>query len=94
MYTIAVSFECFDNKREDYIKLLRKEGIVDAIRNEEGCLGYEYYFSEEDKNMILLVEKWEDKMDRLVKGFAFDHFSKSISSFLIPKECSALRMIM
>lgn len=61
MYSIAVIFECFDNKREEYIDRLHKEGIVSDIRNEEGCISYEYYFSQSNKNEILLIEKWETK---------------------------------
>lgn len=61
MYTIAVIFKCFEGKREEYIELLTKEGIVDAIRGEEGCISYDYYFSQSDKDEILLIEKWDKK---------------------------------
>ncbi len=61
MYTIAVIFKCFPGKREEYIELLTKEGIVDAIRNEDGCISYDYYFSQSDKDEILLIEKWDKK---------------------------------
>ena len=78
MYTIAVKFTCFEGKREDYINLLRKEGIVDAIRNEEGCISYEYYFSEEDNNTILLIEKWEEKSYQQ-KHIELSHTKKMLS---------------
>lgn len=65
MYTIAVKFICFDNKREEYIELLKKEGIVADVRNEEGCISYEYYFSESNKNEILLIEKWDCKESQI-----------------------------
>ena len=61
MYTIAVVFKCFPGKREEYIDLLTKEGIVSDIRNEEGCISYDYYFSHTDKDEILLIEKWDKK---------------------------------
>lgn len=61
MYTIYVVFKTFDNKREEYIELLKNEGIVDAVRAEDGCIRYDYYFSEKDKNEILLIEAWETK---------------------------------
>ena len=61
MYTIYVIFKSFDGKREEYIDLLKREGIVDAVRREEGCIRYDYYFSEKDKNEILLIEAWETK---------------------------------
>ena len=61
MYTIYVTFNCFDGKREAFIEKLYSEGIVAAVRAEDGCIRYDYYFSEKDKNEILLVEAWETK---------------------------------
>ena len=61
MYTIYVTFNCFDGKRESFIEKLHSEGIVTAIRAEDGCIRYDYYFSEKDKNELLLIEAWETK---------------------------------
>ena len=59
MYTIYVVFKTIDGKREAFIERVKGEGIVDAIRAENGCLQYDYYYSEKDKNEILLIEAWE-----------------------------------
>lgn len=61
MYTIYVVFKCVPGKREEYIERLKAEGIVDAVRKEEGCIRYDYYFSEKDMDEILLIEAWESK---------------------------------
>lgn len=61
MYTIYVIFKSFDGKREAFIEKVKAEGIVDEIRAENGCLRYDYYFSEKDPNEILLIEAWESK---------------------------------
>lgn len=61
MYTIYVKFNCFDGKREAFVEKMKSEGILDAIRNETGCIKYDYYFSEQDKNELLLIEQWESK---------------------------------
>ena len=61
MYTIYVIFKSIPGKREEYIKKLYDEGIVDEIRKEDGCIKYEYYFSEKDPDEILLIEYWETK---------------------------------
>lgn len=61
MYTIYVVFKCAPGKREEYIKTLKDEGLIDAIRNEDGCIRYDYYFSEKEENEILLIEAWESK---------------------------------
>lgn len=61
MYTIYVVFKCVEGKREEYIEKLKSQGIVDAIRKEDGCIRYDYYFSEKDPDEILLLEAWESK---------------------------------
>ena len=32
--------------------------IVNTVRAEDGCEGYDYYFSAENPDTVLLVEKW------------------------------------
>ena len=59
MYSIYVKFTCLDNKREAFVQRVKNEGILDEIRKENGCILYDYYFSESDKNVLLLIEKWE-----------------------------------
>ena len=61
MYTIFVKFECLPGKRESFVKQVREQGILAAIRAEDGCLQYDYYFSEECENELLLIEAWESK---------------------------------
>lgn len=61
MYTIYVVFKSLEGKREAYIEKLYEEGIVDAVRAEDGCIRYDYYYSEKDPNEILLIEEWESK---------------------------------
>ncbi len=59
MYTIAVTFTCFPGKREQFVDRVKAEGILDAIRAEDGCIRYDYYFSDKDAQEILLIEEWE-----------------------------------
>lgn len=61
MYTIYVKFTCIPGKREAYIQKIKDEGILTAIRGEDGCIKYDYYLSEEDANEILLIEQWETR---------------------------------
>ena len=61
MYTIYVVFNCHSGKREDFIKRVYGEGIVDAIRAEDGCIRYDYYYSDKNPNELLLIEAWESK---------------------------------
>ena len=61
MYTIYVQFMCHPEKREAFVEAVKNEGILDAVRAEDGCYRYDYYFSESDKNELLLIEEWESK---------------------------------
>lgn len=66
MYTIYVQFTCLPEKRAAFIDRVKAEGVLDAIRKEDGCLCYDYYLSEKDENLLLLIEKWETKQHQQV----------------------------
>ncbi len=36
-------------------------GIVKAVRNEKGNLKYDYYFPMDDKETVLLIDRWENQ---------------------------------
>lgn len=61
MYTIYVVFKCFPGKREEYTKRLNDEGYLNEIRNENGCVRYDFYYSEKNSDELLLIEAWESK---------------------------------
>ena len=61
MYRIYVVFHCFEGKREAFLERLKEDGILAAIRAEDGCEKYDFYFSENDKNELLLVEAWTSR---------------------------------
>lgn len=45
--------------REMFVRTLVEQGVLTAIRNEPGCLAYDYYFSAQNENELLLIERWE-----------------------------------
>ena len=61
MFRIYVTFHCLEGKREAFVNRLKDDGILSAIRAEDGCHMYDFYFSEKDKNELLLVEAWESR---------------------------------
>ncbi|MBE6588792.1 MAG: antibiotic biosynthesis monooxygenase [Ruminococcaceae bacterium] len=66
MYTIYVIFKCLPGKREAFVEKVKTEGILDAVRAEDGCIRYDYYYSEADANELLLVEAWESKQHQQI----------------------------
>ncbi|MBQ8752002.1 MAG: antibiotic biosynthesis monooxygenase [Clostridia bacterium] len=66
MYTIYVKFTCIPEKRAAFIERVKAEGVLDAIRAEEGCIRYDYYLSEMDANELLLIEQWASKQHQQI----------------------------
>ena len=58
MLLIQVTYTMRTGQRDAFLLKIRESGILDAIRGEEGCLGYSYYLPEEEDGTLLLIEKW------------------------------------
>ncbi len=57
-FTICVRYTAKPGQREAFVRAVVTQGILTKIRNEEGCLAYDYYFSAQEEDVVLLVEKW------------------------------------
>lgn len=58
-FIIAVSYTFKkEGDRELAVKELTESGVLAAIRNEDGCLTYDYYFSADDPKLLALYEEW------------------------------------
>ena len=75
MYNIYVVFKCLPGKREEFVERVKAEGILDAIRAEDGFGRYDYYFSSADKNELLLIEAWESHQHQQIH-IAAPHMDK------------------
>ena len=58
MLLIQVTYTMRPGQRDAFVRKIRESGILDAVRGEEGCLGYSYYLPEEEDGTLLLIEKW------------------------------------
>ena len=45
--------------KELFIKKMIESGTLNAIKNEDGCIKYEYHVSNENEKAILLYEIWQ-----------------------------------
>ena len=59
MFDIYVVYTCVEGRAEEFVKRVTESGIADAIRNEDGCIRYDYYLKYGSTNEVLLIEKWE-----------------------------------
>ena len=60
-FRLHVTYTAKPGKREAFVKAIEAEGLADAIRWEDGCLRYDYFFAASDEVTILLMEAWESE---------------------------------
>lgn len=46
-----------------FVEEMESSGTADAIRNEAGNLKYEYFFSANDAETVLLIDVWKNQED-------------------------------
>lgn len=59
--TINIYYYGKNGNAKKFAQEMMMTGIVDSIRKEEGNLKYEYYFSMEDEETLLLIDSWKDQ---------------------------------
>ncbi len=55
-----VTYTAKPGKRQDYLQALTDSGILKKVREENGCLCYDFYQSAEQEDTLLLLEQWEN----------------------------------
>lgn len=61
-YHLTVFFAAKDEtSAKEFVKELEETGISDAVRGEDGCLRYDFYFDAKDPKTVLLLEEWESE---------------------------------
>lgn len=59
-FNVCVSYTAKNTgDRELFVAELKKSGALDDILAEDGCLRYEYFYSDENPKSLLLMETWE-----------------------------------
>lgn len=59
--TLIVTYKCKSGMREKFLDEVKNAGIIDKIRREDGFISYDYFFSADDPDILLLVEKWSSE---------------------------------
>ena len=60
-FNLCVIYKVKENRRKQFIEEIVKSGVADTIREENGCIRYEYFLSFDDENNVLLFEEWENE---------------------------------
>lgn len=72
---LEVHYITKDGMREKFYERIIADGIADASRGEEGNEKYDYYFSAQHKNELLLIEVWKDEAAVKLHGQT-EHFAR------------------
>ena len=60
-FLLFVTYKAKDGMREAFVRELEENGTADLVRQEDGCLRYDYYYSAKDENELFLFEEWESE---------------------------------
>ena len=55
---VEVHYYTKEGKRSEFYNEIVRRGIADSARSEEGNEKYDYFFSPENENELLLIEVW------------------------------------
>ena len=72
---LEVHYIVKDGMREEFYEQILSEGIDEASRAEAGNEKYDYYFSAENTNELLLLEVWKDEEAVQLHGQT-EHFAR------------------
>ena len=75
MIVLNVTYLCKPGMREPFLAKIKEEGLDAACRAEMGCMKYDYYFSESERDELFLLEKWSDE-DALAEHGKQPHFAR------------------
>ena len=60
-YMLTVTYQAKPGCAKEFVDALESSGVAEAVRKEEGCIRYDYYFSAKDGNAVFLFEEWESR---------------------------------
>ncbi len=61
MITINIYYTGKNGATRAFAEEMIKSGAVEAIRNEEGNVRYDYFFPYDDPETLLLIDSWKDQ---------------------------------
>lgn len=65
-YLVLITYQAKPNCKSQFVDAVKKAGILEAIRQENGCRRYEYFYPADQADTILLIEEWESEAHQQV----------------------------
>lgn len=75
MIVINVLYTVKPGQREAFYALINSLGIAEASRKEPGNFRYDYFYSADHPDQLLLFEQWQDN-EALTRHAQTPHFAK------------------
>ena len=57
---LHVTYRCKEGAAEEFVRAVKESGAQALVRAEDGCLQYDYLISMEERDTVVLLEKWRD----------------------------------
>ena len=64
---IHVTYQAKPGRGREFVRQIVSQGLRGKILAEDGCLQYDYFFSSESDDTVLLVELWETAAHQAVQ---------------------------
>ena len=91
--TINIYYKGENGNAKKFAEEMISSGIVDRVRKEEGNERYEYFFPMDDKETVLLIDKWknEEALDIHHKSEMMKEIAKLRSKYQISMKVEKFR---
>ncbi len=60
-FLLFVTYKAKEGMRESFVNELEENGTAAAVRAEDGCIRYDYYYSAKEPDTLFLFEEWESE---------------------------------
>lgn len=75
--TLQIYYTGFNGSARKFAEEMISSGLVEAIRNEEGNIRYDYFLPMEDPETVLLIDCWRDQ-----EALDFHHKSEMMKKII------------
>ena len=86
--TVNIYYTGENDAARKFAEEMISSGTVDAIRNEEGNIRYDYFYPINDKETVLLIDSWKSQKD-----IDIHHQSHMMKTIIALREKYNLHMI-
>jgi len=65
-YKLTVTYYAKPGCGRKFVEELEASGVAAAVRAEDGCIRYDYYYSAKSEDEVFLFEEWESEQHQQI----------------------------